>query len=428
MSRQEAMRRLMGANPISSDAVSSLVPAAQRADLLERIVQLPAQPRTQDADATRRDENTSPNGTLNAGPPAFRTDAVGKRRPSRKTLVLLGFVAAAVLAGTAYAVVHELIVGSPAPPEVREQPARFGHSAELIPVPHPDDPRLDEARVASVLDSSVGTVYLFASPNARGLCASTWIEGDRGYQGRLNMSGVCGSSNESFFSFGSQEYRGKSVRLFSGHARDGVARVALRFGNQTVNVPLTGGWFLAEFPEQPDEFLSYDAQGRVLEQHLFPSPNRPRPHFVQPPHQVTHAREIAHLTTEDGSEQITLFVARASDGGYCQIVRSNQRPSNSGCSNPQPQPGEIGVDAMNFGGAPGGVLLLIGRVGSEISTLELNYQDGRNVTVPLNDDWALYEVVRADYVEGRRPQELIGRDASGKEIALKHMPWAAAGG
>ena len=368
MSRQEAMRRLTGVNPISTDAVSTLVPAAQRADLLERIVRVPPEPRTHGADVTQRAEDMSPKGAPKHARAGLSTGAIRGWLPSRRSLVLLGFVAAAILAGAAYAVVHELIVGSPAPLEVREQPARFGHSAELIPVPHPADPRLDEARVAAVLDSSVGTVYLFSSPDGRGgLCGSTWIEGDRGYQGRLNLSGVCGTSDQSFFSFGSQKYQGKSVRLFSGHARDGVASVAVRFGDKTVDVPLTDGWFLAEFPKQPDEFLSYDAQGRVLEQHLFPSPNRPRPHFVQPPHQVTQAREIAHLTTEDGSEPITLFVARASDGGYCRIVRSDQRPSNGGCSNPPPQPSEIGVDAMNFGGAPGGVLLLVGRVGSELS-------------------------------------------------------------
>jgi hypothetical protein len=429
MSREQAMRRLSAANPISTEAISTVVPEAQRTALLERIVRVPREQHAETTDVTQRADDTSPNGRPIAGFAALRAVVRRERRPSRRMLVLLAFFAAAVLAGTAYAVVHELILGSPAPLEVRQQPARFGHSAELIPVPHPADPRLDEARVAAVLDSSGGTVYLFSSPDGRGgLCASTWIEGDRGYQGRLNLSGVCGTSDQSFFSFGSQEYHGKSVRLFSGHARDGVARVAVGFAEKTVDVPLNDGWFLAEFPKQPDEFVSYDADGRVLEQHQFPSGSLPpRSHIVQPPHQVTQAREIARLTAEDGSEQITLFVARASDGGYCQIVRSNQRPSNSGCSNPQPQPGDIGVDAMNFGGAPGGVLLLVGRVGTKISALELNYQDGRTVNVPLNDGWALYEVVRADYAEGRRPQVLIGRDASGNEIASKRLPWATGG-
>src|SRR6266571_100435 len=187
--------------------------------------------------------------------------------------VVLAFVGAAILAGAAYAVVHELIIGAPAPPEVREQPARFGHSAELIPMPHPDDPRLDTARVAALLNSTVGTVYLFSSPNANGLCASTWIEGDRGYQGRLNISSVCGNSEQSFFAFGSQQYGGKIIRLFYGHAGAGVTRIALSFANKKVNVPLTGRYFLAEFPgpanQLPNRFLSYGADGTILEQHPF---------------------------------------------------------------------------------------------------------------------------------------------------------------
>jgi hypothetical protein len=48
---------------------------------------------------------------------------------------------------------------------------------------------------------------------------------------------------------------------------------------------------------------------------------------------------------------------------------------------------------MNFGGAPGGILLLVGPVGSEIAKLELRYQDRRTATVLLHDGWALYEVV-----------------------------------
>ena len=93
-----------------------------------------------------------------------------------------------------------------------------------------------------------------------------------------------------------------------------------------------------------------------------------------------------------------------------------------------PKPREIGVTAMNYGGAPGGILLLLGQVGSKIARLELRYQDGRLVTVPLHDRWALYEVVPADYAEGRRPQTLVGRDSAGREIASQRLPWAAPGG
>jgi hypothetical protein len=380
-------------------------------------------------------EDASPNGAREHARAALRATAARQRRRRRRAFVVLAIVGAVILVGAAYGVVHELVVGSPAPPEVREQPARFGHSAELIPVPHPDDPRLDQARVAAVLDSSAGTVYLFASPNARGLCGSTWLEGDRGYQGRLNMPSVCGDRDQSFYAFGNHDYgsvgghdfRKNPLRLFWGRAGDRVARVALRFGSRSVAVPLTGRWFLAEFPEQPDEFLSYSAGGSLLEQQKFHWPTGHEP-VVKPPHQVTAEHEVARIRARGGSEEVMLLVARASDGGFCQIVRSDRTPTNQTCSVAPPSAREIAVAGMNFGGAPGGILLLVGPVGSDIARLELRYQNGRVANLPLSEGWALYEVERADYVEGRRPEILIGRDASGREIASQRLPWATPGG
>jgi hypothetical protein len=372
-------------------------------------------------------EDASPNGARDHALAAVRAAAARRRRSRRRMFAALVFVAAAILAGAAYGVVRELIVGDPAPEEVREQPARFGHSAELIPVPHPDDPRLDEARVAAVLDSSVGTVYLFASPNARGLCASTWIEGDRGYQGRLNIGSVCGPSRQSFFAFGTQRYRGKVVQLFSGRAGDGVTRVALAFGSRLVTVPLTGRWFLAELAARPDAFVSYAADGRILERHPFLGLSPPSSTTARP-HEVVQPREVARIRARGGAEEVTLLVAPASDGGYCQIVRSDRTPTNRGCSVARPSADEIGVAAMNFGGAPGGTLLLVGPVGSDIASLQLRYEDGRVVAVPLHEGWALYEVERADYAEGRRPEVLVGRDAAGRAVVSKRLPWSSANG
>jgi hypothetical protein len=376
-------------------------------------------------------EDASTNGAREHARAALRAAAERQRRRRRRGLLVLAFVGAALLAGAAYGIVRGLIVGSPAPPEVREQPARFGHSAELIPVPHPEDPQLDQAHVAAVLESSVGTVYLFSSPNAGGLCASTWIEGNRGYQGRLNIASVCGRAAESFYGFGSEEFRGKMTWLFYGRAGAGVARVALRFDDKTVDVPLTGRYFLAEFPgpanRLPNRFLSYGADGKVLEQHAFVGPLHAGVRAQPPPHPITQPHEVATIDARGGAERVTLLVARASDGGYCQTVRSDRTPTNSGCFVPPPKPRQIGVSAMNFGGAPGGILLLVGPVGSKITTLELRYQDGRLATVPLHDGWALYEVAPADYAEGRRPQTLVGQDSSGREIASQRLPWTAPG-
>lgn len=223
------------------------------------------------------------------------------------------------------------------------------------------------------------------------------------------------------------QYRGKTVRLFFGRAGNGVARLALQFGHQTVNVPLTAGWFLAEFPEQPDRFLSYRADGRVFENRAFPRWTRPA-RVARPPHQVTRARELARIRVAGSTEQVTLFIARASNGGYCQIVRSTRRSSNRGCGLTPPTAREIAVGAMSFGGAPGGILLLVGPVGSRVATLELRYQNGRAAPVSPHRGWALYEVKRPDYHKGRRPEVLIGRDDSGRTITSKRLPWATTKG
>ena len=80
---------------------------------------------------------------------------------------------------------------------------------------------------------------------------------------------------------------------------------------------------------------------------------------------------------------------------------------------------------MNYGGAPGGTLLLVGPVGHKITTLKLHYQDGRTTTIPLHQHWALYEIKPIDYTKGRRPKTLIGRNATGQQIATIRLPWEA---
>ena len=78
---------------------------------------------------------------------------------------------------------------------------------------------------------------------------------------------------------------------------------------------------------------------------------------------------------------------------------------------------------MQFGGAPGGVQLLVGPVGTEVAALRVVYQDGRRVDLPSRQQWVLYEVVPADYAEGRRPVELIALDNKGDVIARERLPW-----
>ena len=64
-------------------------------------------------------EDTAASGAREHARAALRVAVARQRRRRRRGFLLLAFVGAAILAGAAYAVVHELTVGSPAPPEVQ---------------------------------------------------------------------------------------------------------------------------------------------------------------------------------------------------------------------------------------------------------------------------------------------------------------------
>jgi hypothetical protein len=336
--------------------------------------------------------------------------AIEQRRARRRRTLALALLLAAVLAGAAYGIARELIAGDPAPEQVKQELARFGHEAELIPYPQPDDPRVEDARVAAVLESSVGPAYLFSVPSATDVCGWTWIEGQRDHRGRPDLSAVCGARDRTFWGFGHEPVGDHSLRLFSGRAGDGVARVAVRFDDRTVAVPLSGRWFFAEFSEDPDAVITYDESGDVIERHEVPGP--PRRRCAPIPHQLCPSREVLQIRARGGTELIVLEVARSSDGRNCMIVRSDRTPTNRGCSIATPGSRDIGVSPMQFGGAPTGVQLLVGPVGADIARLRVRFQDGRRADVPLSEGWALYEVVPANHAESKRPSELIGLDAS----------------
>lgn len=376
-----------------------------------------------------RVDDSAPNGARDHARRVLYAD-IARRRSRRRYILTVAFAVAAVLAGAAYGIARELLVGEPAPQEIKQALARFGHEADLIPHPHPGDPIVDQAKVAAVLDSSAGRVYLFSVPGGDRLCGWVWVEGARGYQGKPDMSSVCGNSGQTFWAMGLPSAGTHIPWLFWGRVGDGVARATLVFGERRVELPLSGRWFLAEFDQEgPTNVIAYDRQGDVIEDgfHFRPPQFPPTPRIPsEVAHQVGQARALLELHAESG-ELITLEVAASSDGGSCMIVRSDKRPTNRGCGIAKPTARGIEVSPMQFGGAPGGVQLLVGPLGSEIAKLKLRYQDGRYQDIPLRDGWTLYEIAKADYTEGRRPAKLVGLDATGEEIATKRLPWASGG-
>lgn len=370
-----------------------------------------------------RKADVQANGARDHARRALR-EAMERRRARRRyALVLAVLLGLVLLASGAYGIARALRVGEPAPPEVRRQLARFGHEAELIPIPQ--SPQLDarHARVAATLDSSVGRVDLFAVPSGSAqACGWTWIEANRTYDGRPDMSGVCGyAQRESFFAVEHTLVGSRKVVLFEGHAAAKVERVALRIRGQELSVPLVGRWFLAELGGNPSEFVSYDSGGRVLERHRLPT-TPPRVHPRTRTHRVGPKRTVLTIRSRDTQRLVTLALARSSAGGECLYVRSGKARSE-GCGSYGS--GAISVSPMQLGGAPGGIQLLVGPVARKIVRLDVRYEDGRVVRMPLREGWTLYEVVRADYAKGRRPAVVVGRDRSGKVVATTRLPWSS---
>ena len=119
----------------------------------------------------------------------------GRRRPLRPTVVAIAFVAAAVLATTAYALYQDVIVGSPASVSVKNAERMLGEvKSQLIPVKthgHPDI-EIAKTRAAGAISTPNGPIYLWVAPDTRGLdCSWLQVVADDLPDGQPNLSGGC---------------------------------------------------------------------------------------------------------------------------------------------------------------------------------------------------------------------------------------------
>ena len=118
----------------------------------------------------------------------------GRRRSRRPLLLAAAAALLLVGGGTAYALAREFLVGDPAPPAVQEQARLLNEvKGELIPRVHEGPKiRVEETRLAALLDASTGRVYLWVAPSERGDCLFEQIVGTEMPDGRPNLSGGCG--------------------------------------------------------------------------------------------------------------------------------------------------------------------------------------------------------------------------------------------
>jgi len=357
-----------------------------------------------------------------------------RRSAPRTLLVAAAALAVAGAVASAYAVGHHFLVGDPAPPEVKEQAALLNQvKGELIPRVHRGPAlRIQKTRLAASLDASTGRVYLWTAPTERGdICLFHQIAGNEMPDGRPNLGSGCGFSGGGIDSnrSGTRVRDGRWLSLIYGRVDESAQRLELRIKGRTLDVPLQGGFFLFELPGVGDsetpalELIAYDEKGAALarEKHGLP-PGARSPLHVPRTVDVSGEKPLLEIETRRTKRPIRLYLIE-SDGERCQVLVS---PGGTGtsCGGRSPGAREISVGPNQIGAAPDGMLLLWGEIGSEIETLEVRFQDGRVERLPLVEHFTLYQVARDDFVHGRRPIELVGRNEEGGVVARRPLgPW-----
>ena len=360
--------------------------------------------------------------------------AVEGRRRGRRSLAVAAIAGAVlVIAGAAYALGVRFLAGDPAPQAVKDEARLLNEvKGELIPRAR-TGPRVlaDETRAAAVLDASTGPVYLWIAPTETGgSCHFLHVVGTEQPDGRPNLSGGCGRFRTPLDSMlrGTRLRSGSWLVLVYGRVERPVARVevAVEGGPRLVPPVAAGGYFLAEIPGVGDsrvptlEVIGLAADGRVVARE-----RRGRPEGL-PTRPVDPAGEtpVLEILTRRTRKPIRLY-AFERDGERCTVLET-PGGTGSGCGQAARRPREIAVFPNQIGSAPKGMLLLWGDVGADVARLELRFEDGRVERLPLVRGWTLYQVAPADFAAGRRPVEVVGRDAAGEVVGRNGLgPWRA---
>jgi hypothetical protein len=345
----------------------------------------------------------------------------GSRLLRRPLLLAAVLLVAVGLAASAYALGRHFLVGDPAPPEVEKQASLLQVvKGELIPrVQDSAEILVERTRAGAVLQASTGYVYLWVAPaKDGGECRFLHIVGIELPDGRPNLSGGChygGSALDAEYSM--TNVGGRELRLLAGSASEQVARLEIVYpGGRNEFRPVKARHFLLELDDRPTSVAALDEAGDVLaRQRFLTMPGFPRPSGP--------ARTLISARTPSGQE-ISLRVAAGPKGTQCEEIRTPGGVS-TGCARWELEPTEIAVSPMQVGTAPNGLFLLEGKMGSAIASLELHFENGETVRLPLVDGWSLYQVTREHFAEGQRPELLVGKDREGRVISRERLgPWA----
>jgi hypothetical protein len=130
---------------------------------------------------------------------------------------------------------------------------------------------------------------------------------------------------------------------------------------------------------------------------------------------------------------VDLWIAPTKAGGFCVWVAGGGGSCNAHRTLDFWPMFSIGGDVYPNGAIKGGPVLIAGSTTLDsAASLEIRFEDGQAATVPvlwiskpIDAGFYGYEVPRANWVRGHRPNELILRDANGKELRRDSSAFAA---
>jgi hypothetical protein len=354
----------------------------------------------------------------------------GRRRRLRPMVVVIAFVAAAVLATAAYALYQDVIVGSPAPVSVKDAERMANRvKVELIPIAtHSPDLEIAKTRAAGAISTSAGPIYLWVAPNTRGLdCSWLQVVAYDSPNGQPNLSGGCttGGTSINLYDGSASSGRGHTVGYVCCYVgTPGAKTVELRFANGTsLTTPVYDKHVLVETDPHNAlaETIVRGASGQTLAENHYPHPLSPLQQAARLAHtgsaRIGPWHVIATLRTIAGRLVREETAPARQRGTLCYQVRLPTGAAGA-CNQHRLSATALDVSATQVGGPPAGVFLY-GPVGRNIRSLELEFEDGTHTSVGIHHGYVLKQINPNNYARGHRPTKLVARNASGQIVRTR---------
>jgi hypothetical protein len=342
------------------------------------------------------------------------------RRPRlRRYLLPLAAVVAVLAVGSAFAVYRDVIdfgQAEPAPEPIMLDFNRMGvrASIELGPRVIPDTAR-------KVADFPVGgkSMPLYMAPTR-----------DGGFCWRFAFTGSCGRVQPNQRPIGVVVAESANAPgLIMGHVLDDrVVRIELRFkdGEQAevrpiwISSPIDAGFYVYEVPREAlrpgsraETLIAFDADGDEIAKVTLPYTD---PRWESGPDGLPRIADRSQKRTlfdfrDHRGRQWTLVVAPAPEQKLCYAYNGG-----GGCLSPK---FPARVEGMGVQG--GSVVNVCCAVSEGVATVELRYEDGERAELTPVGGFLLYVIPPEHYLRGHRLEQIVWRDAEGRDVAQRRI-------